>query len=1772
MKRILLLSLLLLPIVALAQYPTFSNKQKLGVQTTGDGLIFRGTTINNIPNYTPSNINNAYFHLDTTNNKLYLYNDNFWQLVYPTTQFDTTTLNVYLKISDTTAMLLPYFRDSDTTSLNLINRFALKLNISDTATMLTPYMKKADTISLSNRINLKLNISDTTILSNRITTNANNIITINNKLATKLDTIYTKFKNVVKMIENKDTINIGSSLTDGYAINIVGDSVNVDSIILDARYPDRDTTNELQDITFATTAGIVTISGGKVINLDTLYNSVIDSVNLLIRDSIAAFTPLTEGYGINIIGDSINVDTSIIFTQSDTITLSNRINNKLNISDTVSLSNRIDLKLNKTDTINLSNRIDLKLNKSDTISLSNRINIKLNASDTVSLSNRINKKLDTLYVNYPTYIDTITNKDTIQIAPSLVLTEGFGINVIGDSINIDSAVILATQQKQIAYVKNQSGVTMYKGQAVYSSGSSGDNKLVTLASSATEQTSSKTFGIVETDSIPNGGHGYIITFGLLSGFNTDNLTQGSSVYLSNTPGQLTTTKPIAPLHMVVIGVCIRKQQNNGSIFVKIQNGFEFDELHDVRLTDLVDKSSIYYNLSEKLWRDTTAALLVSDTASMLSKYVNTYSNQTGINGDKTFNNNLNILSYNLGTFTSEKSFNVTFNNDANQKVRLYFPSGSRLQGGYEITLSSGFYFTQASGMLRKTYGVQLQESGQLYVQSTNVPYVLGAIGNHFTISDFEYDSQTNTWGVIIACLNSNASNLVHINIKSYINPENLSTWLNARASAANITNIYTTNTTVYPNLNPTYLSKSDTASMLLPYVNTYNNQLNINGNKTFNNVVTIDSATVTGKLLVNTNISDAVKISSNTNSTNLELMNSSGTVSIKSSNKNMILQTDTTALVYLNGDNKKVGILTMNPQQELEVAGNVRIDSLNNNIVPTRMVGSDNNGDLTNVNLGEGLSFVNDTLKVDLTIIDTAIAASSITLAGHVTGTGSTNSTVNTTISNNVVTNDMLAGGISDTKLNTITTAGKVDNSATTATSSLLNNTIVLRNGSGDFTARNITATNFYGLASTATLANTIQSSNTTGIIKLTTSSNSVLPIITVPDVNATMATTNLSQTFGGTQTFSNTISGSINGNAATVTSVLPSNFASQTANTVLAAPNGSSGTPTFRSLVSSDIPSLNYLPLTGGTLSINSSTNFLNTANDNANLTLYNSSSNGTNTIYNGLKFFVGAAGGAIAGGEGQANIYAIRRGSNLPGTDLSFILKGAGVNENEMLERLRLKYDGKVGIGTSTPSYLLDVNGQIGSTGFVKSGGLSTEFLKANGTVDNNTYLTTSSAASTYLPLTGGTLTGNLYGTNQSLSSNLTISDIIPGNSAPLFTTITTGPSSSETVRFGLNQSLSGGANMFMGGTQGLGGNPTNPNIFFTDSRKAYASIGGIHTSGGTNNQSGHIVFSTTPSVNSIPLTERMRIAQDGAITMSGTLGVTSNITANSFIKSGGTFNQFLKADGTVDGNDYLTTSSAASIYYPKIGGTISGTINRQEGSHNGSANTFYYNILNYFAKQDNIKYNPTAQITFTDRPGTLTFENVVRTSDIHLMTARSFNGISLGQYLDTTLSVVANQDGGRIGISKLNPSYKLDVNGTLGVSGTTVLSSLSGTGTRMVVANNTGVLSTQEIPSSVEPNLYLPLNGPTIVLATSMGSQSTYFLHIDNVSTVTVTLPTASLNTNKSITIKNGGSGQVLSNSSNVQRLTGPTQDIILSSGGGKWATLVSDGFNWITMAAN
>jgi hypothetical protein len=69
-----------------------------------------------------------------------------------------------------------------------------------------------------------------------------------------------------------------------------------------------------------------------------------------------------------------------------------------------------------------------------------------------------------------------------------------------------------------------------------------------------------------------------------------------------------------------------------------------------------------------------------------------------------------------------------------------------------------------------------------------------------------------------------------------------------------------------------------------------------------------------------------------------------------------------------------------------------------------------------------------------------------------------TTGTIVTTGDSGTVTNLMLTGSIADTKLSTISTAGKVSNSATTATSANTANAIVARDSSGNFSAGTIDA------------------------------------------------------------------------------------------------------------------------------------------------------------------------------------------------------------------------------------------------------------------------------------------------------------------------------------------------------------------------------------------------------------------------------------------------------------------------------------------------------------------------------------------------------------------------------------------------------------------------------------------------------------------------------------------------------------------------------------------
>ena len=130
-------------------YPITGNKQRLGFQTTGNGLVYRGRvndTITKPTSYADKNVK-AYLILDSVSGSLYVFKQGVWSVISGGSTIDTTSLsnriNLKVNISDTANMLLPYLKKADTSTLNLTSRFALKLNISDTSSMLSNYATKS---------------------------------------------------------------------------------------------------------------------------------------------------------------------------------------------------------------------------------------------------------------------------------------------------------------------------------------------------------------------------------------------------------------------------------------------------------------------------------------------------------------------------------------------------------------------------------------------------------------------------------------------------------------------------------------------------------------------------------------------------------------------------------------------------------------------------------------------------------------------------------------------------------------------------------------------------------------------------------------------------------------------------------------------------------------------------------------------------------------------------------------------------------------------------------------------------------------------------------------------------------------------------------------------------------------------------------------------------------------------------------------------------------------------------------------------------------------------------------------------------------------------------------------------------------------------------------------------------------------------------------------------------------------------------------------------
>lgn len=195
------------------------------------------------------------------------------------------------------------------------------------------------------------------------------------------------------------------------------------------------------------------------------------------------------------------------------------------------------------------------------------------------------------------------------------------------------------------------------------------------------------------------------------------------MYLSPTvAGTYTAVKPHAPNHLVYIGVVTRSHQNQGSIEVKVQNGYELDEIHDVQIVNPTDGQIIAYDAATDLWKNVNAPSGgTSSVTSVAGKTgaVTLVKADVGLsNADNTADSAKSVAS--AAILTTARLINgVSFNGSEN----ITIADSTKQPLDADLTAIAALVGT--SGLLRKTSADTWALDTSTYVTSSGVTSVGG---------------------------------------------------------------------------------------------------------------------------------------------------------------------------------------------------------------------------------------------------------------------------------------------------------------------------------------------------------------------------------------------------------------------------------------------------------------------------------------------------------------------------------------------------------------------------------------------------------------------------------------------------------------------------------------------------------------------------------------------------------------------------------------------------------------------------------------------------------------------------------------------------------------------------------------------------------------------------------------------------------------------------------------------------------------------------------------
>lgn len=228
-----------------------------------------------------------------------------------------------------------------------------------------------------------------------------------------------------------------------------------------------------------------------------------------------------------------------------------------------------------------------------------------------------NTTVSTLNINSIGAIPLFKNNNGELIGGDII--DGAEMLCIYNSTAVNFQVIGTSPNTLLAYVTNADSVSLTKGMPVYAFGGTGDRMTVKRANNVGDATSAQTVGLVLSTSIASNQKGLIMMQGLLDGLSilpTSTFADGDPVFLGATAGTITNVKPYAPNHLVYLGVVTTASNGGaGRMYVKVQNGYELDELHNVQAQSPTLKDTLWYDntVSPAQWKTASIPTILGYT-------------------------------------------------------------------------------------------------------------------------------------------------------------------------------------------------------------------------------------------------------------------------------------------------------------------------------------------------------------------------------------------------------------------------------------------------------------------------------------------------------------------------------------------------------------------------------------------------------------------------------------------------------------------------------------------------------------------------------------------------------------------------------------------------------------------------------------------------------------------------------------------------------------------------------------------------------------------------------------------------------------------------------------------------------------------------------------------------------------------------------------------------------------------------------------------------------